>query len=162
MPVPSQISNVAFTFNQNAVLLEKSFEGLTPEEWQTRPNESSNALLWVVGHIVWARGMTLGLLGTPWSREWFPLFARGARLVDPKEYPSPEEIVLAWKDVKASLNAALEQATTDSLSAAAPERIPSFDGKVGGVVSFFASHEALHVGQACYLRRWLGHEQVAG
>ena len=91
-----------------------------------------------------------------------PLFARGSKVVDPIEYPPADEIVLAWKDVKASLCTAMEDVSEGALSAPGPEKVPSFDGKLSGLVSFFAFHETYHVGQACYLRRWLGHGQVIG
>jgi hypothetical protein len=162
MPVAAEMSTTAQIYHQNAKALERSVKGLTPEEWHTRPNETSNCTLWIVGHIVWARSMALKLLGTTWSRPWLPLFARGAKLLEPAEYPSPDEIVLAWKDAKACLTTALENAPEEALSAPAPEKSPSFDGKNGGMVSFLAFHEAYHVGQAAYLRRWLGHDGVAG
>lgn len=162
MPVPSQISHAAASFRQTAELLEKSIDGLTPEEWTHRPNETSNAMIWVAGHVVWSRSRALAFLGTEWSRPWLPLFARGSKLVEPSEYPSPEEIQLAWQEVKASLSKAMEDVSEEALSAPGPEKVPSFDGKLSGLVSFFAFHETYHVGQACYLRRWLGHGQVIG
>jgi uncharacterized damage-inducible protein DinB len=48
------------------------------------------------------------------------------------------------------------------MAAAAPSPSPSFDGTVGGMVSFLAMHETYHVGQAVYLRRLLGHGRVVG
>jgi hypothetical protein len=162
MPVPSQIAHAAASFRQTAELFERSINGLTTEEWTHRPNETSNAMIWVAGHIVWSRSRALEFLGTQWSRPWLPLFARGSKVVDPIEYPPADEIVLAWKDVKASLCTAMEDVSEGALSAPGPEKVPSFDGKLSGLVSFFAFHETYHVGQACYLRRWLGHGQVIG
>jgi hypothetical protein len=162
MPVPSQIIHAAATYRMNAELLEKSFDGLTPQEWQARPGESSNAMIWVAGHIVWARSRVLHFLGAEWSTPWLAMFGRGSKPGDASEYPTPEEIVLAWKDVKAALNASLEEVSADALSAPGPERVPSYDGKLSGLVSFMAWHEGYHVGQAAYLRSWLGHGQVAG
>jgi hypothetical protein len=162
MTIPSQIASAAFTFGQNTGLFKRSFEGLTAEEWLRRPNESSNHLLWIVGHVVWARSVTLGFLGSAWTTPWLPLFARGAKLVDSAEYPTPEEATLAWREVSARLTTAMEEASEDALSKPSPERIPSADGKVSGLVGFLAYHETYHVGQAAYLRRWLGHDGVAG
>lgn len=162
MPVPSQIVHAAGSFRLNADLFEKSIEGLTPEEWQSCPSQSSNGLLWVAGHIVWSRSRALGFLGETWSRPWLSLFARGAKPVERAECPSPDEVMLAWKEVKAALNVAMESATDEKLATPGPERVPSFDGKLSGLLSFFALHESYHVGQAAYLRRWLGHGQTAG
>jgi uncharacterized damage-inducible protein DinB len=162
MPVPSTIANAAASYQQNAQILDKSFDGLTPEEWQARPNGSTNPMLWIAGHIVWSRATTLQFLGAPWSRPWLPLFARGAKLLEPSEYPTTEEVLAAWSEVKASLSSAMEGATEEALAAPGPEKIPSLDGKMSGLVGFLAFHETYHVGQAAYLRRYLGHGQVLG
>src|ERR1039458_7250441 len=124
MTIPSQIASAAFTFGQNTGLFKRSFEGLTAEEWLRRPNESSNHLLWIVGHVVWARSVTLGFLGSAWTTPWLPLFARGAKLADSAECPTPEEIALAWEEASARLTAAMEEVSEDTLSAPSPERIP--------------------------------------
>lgn len=162
MPVSNQISTAAHAFRQNAALLSKSFEGLTAEEWLASPKPGSNPELWILGHVVWARSRALKLLGSPWERPWLSLFARGAKPPELSQYPSSEEVLQGWQEVSANLTAAIESATDDVLSAPAPEKSPSFDGQVGGVVSFLAFHEAYHVGQAAYLRCWMGHSQVVG
>lgn len=162
MPIANEIATAAHKYRGNQALLAKSIEGLTVEEWQSRPNDTSNSMLWIVGHVVWARSMALKLLGSSWNRPWLPQFARGSKLDEPTEYPSPDEVVLGLKDAESCLTAAMEEASAEVLGAATPEKSPSFDGKVGGMVSFLAFHEAYHVGQAAYLRRWLGHEGVIG
>jgi uncharacterized damage-inducible protein DinB len=162
MAVPSQIVQAAGSYRFNAQLLDKSIDGLTAEEWQKRPGESSNAMIWVAGHIVWARSRVLGLLGKEWSKPWLASFERGSKPGDAAKDPSPEELVAAWQEVKAALSAALEEASEQALDAPGPEKIPSFDGKLSGTVAFMAWHEGYHVGQAAYLHRWLGHGQVAG
>jgi uncharacterized damage-inducible protein DinB len=162
MPVPTEIANAAGGFRMNANLFEKSLEGLSAEEWQACPNQSANALIWIAGHIVWARSRALGLLGADWSKPWLGLFARGTKPADAAECPSSDEVIAAWHEAKAALDAALENISSDALSASAPERIPSFDGKLSGTISFFAIHESYHVGQAAYVRKCLGHGQTAG
>ena len=162
MPVAPQIANAAFTYNLNARLLNKSFAGLTPEEWLRRPNDSSNHLLWVVSHIIWARMRALHFLGTEYSKPWLDKFGRGAKLLDAAEYPKPEEVLLAWEEVSAQFTAALEAATDEALAKPSPEGIPSADAKISGLLVFLAAHEAYHVGQAAYLHAWLGHGGVAG
>ena len=163
MSVPNEISNAAATFRMNGEMLAKSFAGLTPEEWLRRPGESSNHLLWIVGHVIWARAAVVGLLGAqPFSLPWLTLFSRGTKLGDAAQYPTPEEMTAAWEECAAALTRALDQGSPETLSAPAPARIPSFDGKVGGTVSFLGWHESIHTGQAAYLRTWLGHEGVMG
>ena len=162
MPAVTEIANTAGSFRMNANLLEKSLEGISGAEWQACPSEASNPLIWIAGHIVWARSRALALLGAEWSKPWLTLYARGAKPASDAECPTPEEVIAAWHEVKAALEAALEKVSAEALSAPAPERIPSFDGKLGGTISFFANHESYHVGQAAYVRKCLGHGQTAG
>jgi len=162
MPIPGQIANAANSFQLNEELFKKSLEGLTREEWLRRPNDKSNHLLWIFCHVNWARGVALKFLGSEYSQPWFPLFARGVKLDDSATYPTPEEATAAWQEVSALLTAAMDEASEDTLSKPSPERIPSADGKISGVVNFLAHHEAYHAGQAAYLRSWLGHGGIVG
>jgi uncharacterized damage-inducible protein DinB len=162
MPIATPIAHAAGSFRMNAGLLEKSIEGLTAEEWHKRPGDCANCMIWVAGHIVWARHRVLFYMGREWSRPWLAVFARGSNVADAAQYPSPEELAAAWHDGKAVLTAALEEISIDALSAPGPEKLPSYDGMLSGAVSFMAWHETYHVGQAAYLRRLLGHGQVAG
>jgi len=162
VPVASPIVNAVHAFNRNAAMLSKSLDGLSPEEWTRRPCPTSNPVLWITGHLVWARSRALAILGEEWSRPWLPLFARGASLADDAGYPSHEEVLAGWHEVSGRLTAALESAPVDRLTAAAPEKSPSFDGTIAGYVAFMAFHETYHVGQAAYLRCWMGHSRVVG
>jgi hypothetical protein len=162
MPVPTRIAGAAHSFQLNNDLLKKGLDGLNTEEWLRSPGASSNHILWIVGHVIWARVAVLGLLGSEWSRPWLSLFGRGAKPADAAEYPTPEEATLAFEEVSARLTAALEGASEETLSKPSPERIPSADGQISGVLNFLAYHETIHVGQVAYLRKWLGHSGVAG
>ncbi len=158
MPAENRIAVATQTFRLNASMLEKSFIDLSREQWLRRPAASSNPVLWIVGHVIWGRSRVLALLGEEWTRPWLPLFARGATLADDARYPAPEEIMAAWQDLAAHLTAALDAAPSETLVAPVGEKSPSYDGTVGGMVTFLAFHEACHVGQVAYLRNWLGHD----
>jgi uncharacterized damage-inducible protein DinB len=163
MSVAPQIATAAAIFKQNGVFLSKSFEGTTAEEGNRRPNDTSNSLLWEVGHIVWARGRTLHFLGVEWSKPWLNEFARGKSGAEVSQYPPPQELEAAWKEVTGALTAAFDSATVEAMSAAPPEKAPpSFDGTVGGIIGFLAFHETYHLGKAAYVSRWLGHPPIMG
>ena len=71
-------------------------------------------------------------------------------------------MTLAWEEVSARLSAAVEEVSEDTLFAQSPERIPSANGKISGLVNFLANHETYHLGQVAYLRCWMGHTGIAG
>src|ERR1039458_9036571 len=77
MPVAPQIVQAAAAFRFNTNMLDKSIDALSSEEWSSHP-DGCNCLLWVAGHIVWARSRVLAVLGSPWSRPWLSYFERGS------------------------------------------------------------------------------------
>jgi hypothetical protein len=162
MPVASSISDAAHSFHMNSSLLKKSFDGLTTEEWLRRPSDSTNHLLWIVCHMVWARGNTLGFLGTPWSAPWASHFGRGAKLTDSTQYPTPEEAMQAFSEAGRRLKAAFDEVADETLTAPTEVKVPNADGSLGGVIRFLAYHDTYHTGQVAFLRCWLGHSPVAG
>jgi uncharacterized damage-inducible protein DinB len=161
MPIPGSIAVSAVNYNMNADFLKKNVEGLTDEEWLRRP-AAANHLLWIVGHVCWTRSMLLKRLGDDWSKPWFSHFARGAKLDESAAYPTPEEVRLTLDESTERLKAAMESVSEEALATPSTQGPPSADGKVSGVVNFLAFHETYHVGQASYLRSWLGHAGVMG
>jgi hypothetical protein len=70
--------------------------------------------------------------------------------------------LLAWEESSERLKASLESATPELLETPVTKGPPSHDGKESDVVNFLAYHETYHIGQASYLRGWLGHPGVMG
>jgi uncharacterized damage-inducible protein DinB len=161
MPVPASIAIAAVNFHQNDTFLRKNLEGLADEEWLRRPGGSANHLMWIVGHLSWARSALLKRLGHDWSHPSLALSARGAK-PEPSAWPTPQEALAVWSDSCARVAAALESVTEEALAVPSTQGPPSHDGKVSGVVNFLAYHETYHLGQISYIRSWLGHPGVMG
>jgi uncharacterized damage-inducible protein DinB len=119
-------------------------------------------MLWIVGHIAWSRTMVLARLGDEWTTPWMKLYARGAKCIESLDCPTPQEAMLAWDETCSRLNAAMDTASEEKLDTPATQGPPSADGMLSGVVNFMALHETYHVGQASYVRSWLGHSGVMG
>ena len=163
MPIPAQINDAAISFRRNRGLLNKSVQDLTPEEWGKCPCETANSILWIAGHIVWARSAALKFLGAPaWTKPWLGQFARGKKKDEAGECPSAEEMMSALSETDQALTEGLENASDEAMAAPAPPNTPPGDGTVGGIVKFLAFHETYHVGQVAYLRCWMGHEGPQG
>jgi uncharacterized damage-inducible protein DinB len=158
MPIAPEFATTAHIFKRNEAMLAKAIDGLTPDQWTARPQESANSALWILGHIVWARAMALKLLGVPWTAPWFAHFARGSKPEDAAGYPAADEVLAAWNELSALTPPAFEAATAEAMAAPAPQPSPSFDGTVGGMVGFLAMHESYHLGQVVYLRRLIGRD----
>jgi len=162
MPVPAVIEAAAQNYRYNERFLVGAVKDLSDQEWHRRPNECTNHLAWIVGHLVWARKVLLARLGTEWSTPWLGLYARGEKLDDGLPCPSPTELMEAWNEVSGVLSGALENASEEALSQLATNGPSSADGKLSGIVNFLAIHETYHVGQAAYLRCWMGHKGPMG
>lgn len=116
MPVPAVIAYAAENYRFNSDFLVKMVQDLTPEEWLSRPNEKSNHIAWIVGHVIWARKAVLSRLGTEWSQPWLSLFARGGKRDDAAAYPSPDALMDGWREVSGVLAGALDSASEETLS----------------------------------------------
>ena len=163
MALSPRLTVASQNFNTNASFLKQGLAGLNDADWLTRPNDHSNHILWIVGHLAWSRSMVLGRLGDKWTKPWMCLYARGAKCVESQDAPTPAEMMEAWEESCSRLHAALEAASDDMLDAPAPQPgPPSPDGKLCGTVNFMALHETYHVGQAAYVRSWLGKPGVMG
>jgi uncharacterized damage-inducible protein DinB len=150
------------TFHANAQGFEKALEGIPEEQWLEQPGKHSNHLAWIAGHMVIMRALVPKMLGIEWSAPWEQLFARGAELADPQQYPKPAEIRKAWKEVSDKLTASLAKVSDELLSKPLSKEVPSLDGKIGGSIALLSLHETYHLGQLGYLRKLLGHDRAMG
>lgn len=153
--------NIAGIFKINTDLFKKTIQGITPDRVLVRPGDDSNHILWIAGHVVVHRAKVPKLLGQEWSAPWEGLFARGAKLTAPGEYPGIGELVQAWDEVSGKLASSLAGVSPEALAEPVSKGI-TLDGKVSGQIAFLALHESYHVGQMAYLRKWLGFGQAVG
>jgi hypothetical protein len=149
-------------FQANAQSFEKAIAGIPEEHWLVQPSYNSNHLTWIAGHIVVMRAIVPRMLGHSWSAPWEGLFLRGAQLVPGEQCPAPAEIQRAWREVSNNLATALASVSAETLARPVPNEAHSLDGKVGGSIALLSLHETYHVGQACFLRKWLGYGQAVG
>jgi hypothetical protein len=162
MSIPALIASAASEYNGNTGFLERAVSGIAPEQWLIRPNDHSNHITWIVGHVVWARQILVNRVGRSWSQPGLEIFARGVKLDPSITYPAPEALLAAWRESAGVLTSTLESLTPEALAAPAPPGPPSPDGKVSGFIGVLAWHESYHLGQICYLRSWLGYPGAFG
>jgi hypothetical protein len=163
MALSPRLAVASQSYNLNASFLKRGLAGLSDADWLTRPNDHSNHILWIVGHLAWSRSMVLARLGDKWTKPWMRLYARGMKCEESQDAPTPTEMLARWEESCTRLNAALESASEDLLDTpAAKPGPPSADGMLCGTINFMAQHEMYHVGQASYVRSWLGKPGVMG
>jgi uncharacterized damage-inducible protein DinB len=162
MPVPAIIAAAAENYRFNSRFLKQTVGDLKPEEWLKRPGDNLNHIAWIVGHMSLGRSRVLHFMGTEWSQPALEIFGRGKKLMEDSACPSAESLLSTWSEAGHAMAAAFENVSEDLLSHPAPEGPPTLDGKISGIVNFMAIHETYHLGQASYLRGWLGHKGLMG
>jgi len=158
----TEFATIATMFNTNAQAFDKAIHGVPADKWLVCPSNNSNHLTWITGHVVVHRAFVAKMLGHQWSAPWEKLFARGAQLVDPKQYPDPVELQRNFKEVSEKVASALSGISEETLRKPVPKEQPSLDGTLGGSIALLCLHESIHVGQMTYLRKWLGYEPAFG
>jgi len=152
----ASIGTVAEQFRITTNLFIKAMSDLSAEEAMRRPGPVSNPLLWLAGHVTHFRTRLLKLLGVPRDFPWGSIFDTGARVGPASMYPKPEEIVAVWEEMSELLEERLGALTEEDLAAPPVSRVPSTDATLRGAIGYFSLHEAYHVGQMGYVRKWLG------
>ena len=117
-----------------------------------RPNEMTNHVAWLAGHLVSARYLMLNALGLDVQEPYPGLFAQGKGLEQGADYPDLQTLRKCWSEVSGILLKAVADAGDESLSGKAPFATPTGE-TVGEFLNFFVHHEAYHLGQLGILRR---------
>ena len=158
----SQIAPSVHQYGVSTSLFEMALEGLSKEELLKSVGDGSNPMIWMVGHLASTRSSLLNLLGRKQEVSWAGRFGRGTTISDAGEYPPLEQMLAVWKDTTTALMARFEEISDQELSAESPRNFPVPDKTIRGAISFMAYHEAYHVGQMAYLRKWLGRGSLVG
>ena len=150
------IGTVAEQFRITTNLFIKAMAGVSAEEAMRRPADRSNPLLWLAGHVTQFRSRLLILIGVPRDFPWPQIFDTGAKVGPASLYPEPEALVALWEEQSALLEERLAALSEAELAAPPGLKVPSTDATLRGAVGYFSLHEAYHVGQMGYVRKWLG------
>ena len=162
MAIPAVIAAAQENYRFNSRFLKQTVGDLAPEEWLKRPGDKTNHIAWIVGHMTLGRSRVLHFMGAEWTQPQLDIFGRGKKLLEDSAYPSPESLLSTWSEAGHAMAAAFERVSDDFLSQPAAQGPPSLDGKISGIVNFMAIHETYHLGQASYVRSWLGHKGLMG
>lgn len=158
----SSIASVANLYVIHNDLLQRTIEGITDENEFTRPVGKGNSVNWIVGHIVNTRFFVNQLMGADARCEWEELYNGGVPIQDSSVYPSLTQLLSAWEKVSADLITSIGELSEEDLTAENTIGVPSKENNLRGVLTFFATHESVHIGQLAYIRRLLDLEQAFG
>lgn len=140
----------------NTRLLKNCLAGVDDQAAQMRINERTNHIAFIVCHLLDARCFLAGYLGVT-AENPFKELLEGARGIDDmKEFPSLEQIVLAWQSVAEVLENRFTSITSAELKAQSSQAFPVEDQTVLSGIAFLLQHESFHIGQLALLRKHFG------
>ena len=154
------IAAVVETYQVSTNLYLKALRGLDRAALLARASDHSNPLLWIAGHLAQSRCRLASIVGVACEVPWATLFATGSRVLEDDGYPAIHEITSVWSDVSNQVLRRLAELDERDLAAPPPLRVATPDGTVRGALALFVFHDAYHIGQMGFLRRWLGHSPL--
>lgn len=134
-------------------IFNNAFDALTQEDALKRPSPYTNHINWLLGHILHCRYMLASMIGV---QEENPF---GTVYWDPitqKQYPSLDRILAEFPLISEKLLSKLAAFTDGELDARPAPDKPSLTE----IISFFSYHEAYHIGQIGYVRKYIGMEPL--
>jgi hypothetical protein len=151
----ASLSSAVGMFRAADHYMSHSVSGLSAEMLTQRIG-AANSILWIVGHATVGRLRLLALIGEPGEVPWEAFFGKGsAEAIDPAR-PDLETILARWRRSAMVLEQRLAALTAADLAAAWSDDLPTSDPTLLGVITYFAFHEAYHIGQIASTRKALG------
>lgn len=144
----------------NARLFRDALSGVAAREAELRPNELTNHIAFLACHLLDARFFLLEILGAQAVNPFARLLEGASGIEEIEEFPPLEDVLTAWKELDEALRRRLDALTDDDLDAPCKQSFPVDDRTLLGALSFLVQHDSYHVGQLCYVRKYLGHPPV--
>jgi hypothetical protein len=140
----------------NTRLFLNALDGLDEEQAKRRASVETNNVLFTVCHLLDARYFLANLLGTDAECPYREIFDSVRTCEDLTEYPPLDEMTASWMEISAVVEDRMGRVGEDVLSRKPPIEFPVDDGTVLGGVAFLVQHEAYHLGQLGFLRKYHG------
>ncbi len=153
------IKPLAVIFRVNSTLLINAFKDVTEEFSLKRPNKKTNSMMFVLLHTIDARYFLLKHIGVE-IKNPFGKYVDWANTIDDiKKYPKLKSVLSEWIKLDKLFDEKLNRLSSKKLEA---KLDMDFGGgkKVINMIAFLAEHEAYHVGQLAFIRKYFGMKAV--
>ncbi|MCD6161229.1 MAG: DinB family protein [candidate division Zixibacteria bacterium] len=154
------INLITDLFKYNTGYLVKHLSAMDKTLLFVRPDNKSNPIIWILGHIVASRGSLIEMLGEePQIRELGYYFNAGSKpLSNPSGYPNIDEIM----GQLGKLSTKLTRLIKDGGEALLNRQVWGQYDSIGKHIVSGYIHEAYHVGQISYLMNLVSKSNSAG
>lgn len=153
------LTSVKEIFELHTRLFLNVLEGISENDAQQPLSESTNHIAWLTGHIASSRHAVTKLLGGSNEEPYPELFSKG-KGIEVVTYPSLTELKADWADTSDLLMKLLDEIEPKKLESEAPFKVPLGNGSIRSLITFFAHHEAYHIGQIGIARRYFDYDAM--
>ena len=153
------IKPLASIYKVNTNLLLNSFKGVSEELALKRPNKRTNSMMFILLHTLDARYFMLKELGMKIKNPFAKYIDWANTIEDIKEYPKLKRALSDWKKIDTVLQEKLSRLTQKQIDKKTNMEFPG-GNKAIDMIAFLAEHEAYHVGQLAFIRKFLGLKSV--
>lgn len=154
--MPSSLAPLADLFRLNTKLFRNTLASLDEVDATARPNEHTNSVAFIGGHLVETRAWMGRSLGLDTKSPFGGVLEHVTSLDQIKEFPKLVEIRPEWETLSEAVSARLDQLTEEQLAGPGTPKFPGVAPTVLGGIAFLLQHESYHIGQLGYLRKYLG------
>ena len=147
----------------NTRLFLTSLEGVDDAVARRRPGEktNNNNMVFIALHLVDARSFLARYVGLDFQHPFKDLEDVASIEEMEERFPDIDEVRDVWRELSGRLAARFVDLTDKELLAPSEQDFPVDDGSVLGGIAFLLGHEAFHVGQLAFLRKYFGLEPMA-
>lgn len=152
----NRIDYLISIYNTNSKLLINSFAKVTEADSLKRPNRKTNSMIFIALHILDARCFILTQIGCD-TKNPFAGYVDWAKTIDEiKVYPKLKKVLSEWKRIDRVFMEELCRVNSRKLNSDQQFEFPG-GKKIINMLAFLAEHEAYHVGQISFIRKYLGY-----
>jgi hypothetical protein len=139
----------------NTRLFINVLDGIDEEMAQKRANKKTNNIAFIALHILQARFYIATTFGIE-AHFPFPELNEVKSVDEMKSFPELTRIKTLWQEISMILLDHMPQVREEELNAVAKQKFPIDDNSIFGTITFLISHEAYHIGQLGFLRKYFG------
>lgn len=150
------MKSIISIYKTNSTLLTNSFAKVTEVDSLKRPNKRTNSMIFIALHVLDARCFILTQIGLK-TKNPFGKYVDWAKTIDEIiTYPKLKKVLSEWKRIDRILVKELSGINSRKLNSDQQFEFPVGKKNIN-MLAFLAEHEAYHVGQISFIRKYLGY-----
>lgn len=145
----------------NTGLFANCLDGIDDTHATYRLNQRTNNIVFIAAHLVEARHFLASQLQVAAPTPFDGKLSGAKTIADLNEFPTIAEVAASWEEISEKLASRFETLTGEELAKASAQIFPGDDRTILGAIAFLLQHEAYHIGQLAFIRKFLDHEPMS-